>query len=172
MARALAASKTAGAFLCIGEGAGEVGTWILDGMDHSSGLVTLVQDEREAAVLERELDRDVRASVHLQDAASFLIDVHAHRFDLIVDLITDEHPEAVWLGLGLLQSGGVYLAPHLGGLSHETLTRRARGSDGQPSPLEPDDFEIARFSDRLDSLMIVRRTERIRRKRRSRSKIR
>ena len=61
IARALAASKPAGTFLCIGAGAGEIGAWILDGMDHSSGLVALVQDEREAAVLERELDRDVRA---------------------------------------------------------------------------------------------------------------
>jgi len=172
MARALAASKAAGTFLCIGEGAGEVGAWILDGMDHSSGLVTLVQDKREAVVLERELDRDVRSSVHLQDAASFLADVHAHRFDLIVDLITDEHPKAVRLGLDLLRAGGVYLAPHLGSLSHETLTRCARGSDGQQSPLEPDDFEVARFGDRLDSLIIVRRTERIRPKRRSRSNIR
>jgi hypothetical protein len=172
MARALAASKTAGTFLCVGAGAGEIGAWILDGMDHSSGLVALVQDDREAAVLERELDRDVRASVHLQDAASFLVDVHAHRFDLIVDLVTDEHPRAVWLGLGLLQAGGVYLAAHLESLSHETLTRFTQGSDGQQSPLEPEDFEIARFGDQLDSLIIVRRTERIRSKRRSSSKTR
>ena len=170
MARALTASKTAGAFLCIGEGAGEVGAWILDGMDHSSGLVTLVQDEREAAVIERELDRDVRASVHLQDAAEFLTDVHAHRFDLIVDLITDKHPKAVRLGLGLLRAGGVYLAAHLDRLSREALTRCDRELDGQPFPLEPDDFEVARFGERLDSLIIVRRTERIRPMRRSRSK--
>jgi predicted O-methyltransferase YrrM len=172
MARALAASKTAGAFLCIGEGAGEVGAWILDGMDHSSGLVALVQDEREAAVLERELDRDVRASVHLQDAASFLIDVHAHRFDLIVDLVTEEHPKAVWLGLGLLRAGGVYLATHLGDLSHEVFTRCARESDGQPPPLEPEDFELARLGDRSDLLMMVRRAERIRPKRRPMPKTR
>ncbi|MFB3117228.1 MAG: hypothetical protein ACE1ZP_00560, partial [Myxococcota bacterium] len=87
MARALAASKTAGSFLCIGEGAGEIGAWILEGMDHSSGLVSLVQDKDEARVLEREMARDVRASVPLQDAESFLIYVHAHRFELIVDLI-------------------------------------------------------------------------------------
>jgi hypothetical protein len=172
MARALAASKPAGTFLCIGAGAGEIGAWILDGMDHSSGLVALVQDEREAAVLERELDRDVRASVHLQDAASFLIDVHAHRFDLIIDLISDEHPKAMGLGLGLLEAGGVYLAPHLGSLSHETLTRCARGPDERQTPLEPEDFEVARLGDRLDSLIIVRRTERIRPKRRSRSETR
>jgi hypothetical protein len=171
-ARALAASKAAGTFLCIGEGAGEIAAWILDGMDHSSGLVALVQDGYEAAVLERELDRDVRASVHLQNAESFLIDVHAHRFDLIVDLITDEHPRAVRLGLGLLRAGGVYLVSHLGNLSHEIFVKCDQGPDEQPSPLEPDDFEVARLGDHLDLLMIVRRTERIKPERRSRSKIR
>jgi predicted O-methyltransferase YrrM len=172
MARALAASKTAGSFLCIGEGAGEIAAWILDGMDHSSGLVALVQDKQEATVLERELDRDVRASVHLQDAASFLIDVHAHRFDLIVDLISDEHPRAVRLGLGLLRAGGVYLASEPGNLSDEIFTKSAQGQNGQASPLEAADFELSRFGDRLGSLIIVRRTERIRPKRRSTSKIR
>ncbi len=172
MARARAASKTAGSFLCIGEGAGEIGAWVLDGMDHSSGLVALVQDEDEATVLERELDRDVRASVHLQDPESFLIDVHAHRFELIVDLTADEHPSVVRLALGLLRAGGFYLASHLGNLPHEAFTRCAAALDGQLSPLEPDDFEVARLGDRLDSLIVVRRTERIRPKRRSRSKIR
>ena len=172
MARALAASKRAGTFLCIGAGAGEIGGWVLDAMDYSSGLVTLVQDKDEAAVLERELDRDVRASVHLQDAESFLLDVHAHRFDLIVDLITDEHPRAVLLGLRLLRAGGVYLASHPGNLSRETFTRSASGSDGQPSSLEADDFEVARLGDHLDSLIIVRRAESARRKRRSNPKTR
>jgi hypothetical protein len=172
MARALAASKAAGSFLCVGEGAGEIGSWILDGMDYSSGLVTLVQDEGEAAVLERELDRDVRASVHLQDAESFLTDVRAHRFDLIVDLIVDEHPRAVLLGLALLRAGGVYLASHLGSLSREPLTRSAPGPGGQPPPLEPDDFEIAQLGDRPDSLIIVRRAQPIQPKRGSKSRAR
>ena len=142
-------------------------------MDHSSGMVALVQDEREATVLERELDRDVRASVHLQDAASFLIDVRAHRFDLIVDLITDEHPRTLRLGLGLLKAGGVYLASHTGDLSNEVLTQcDQRGPDEQQPSLEPNDFEVARLGDHPSSLMIVRRTEPIRGKRRSRSLIR
>ncbi len=55
VASALAASKTAGTFLCMGDGAGEIGAWVLDGMDFSSGLVVLVQDPDEAAVLVREL---------------------------------------------------------------------------------------------------------------------
>jgi hypothetical protein len=172
LARALAASKMAGTFLCIGAGAGEIGGWVLDAMDYSSGLVTLVQDKDEAAVLERELDRDVRASVHLQDAESFLIDVHAHRFDLIVDLIADEHPRAVLLGLSLLRAGGVYLASHPGNLSRETFTQSAPGSDQHPLPLEADDFEVARWGDQLQSLIIVRRTESARRRRRSNPKAR
>ncbi len=151
----------------MGAGAGEIGAWVLDAMDHSSGLVTLVQDEDEAAVLEREFDRDVRASVHLQDAEAFLIDVHAHRFDLIVDLIADEHPKAVLFGLGLLRAGGVYLASHPGSLSREAFPRPAPGSGTQPPALEADDFELARLGNSLESLIIVRRTEPARRKRRS-----
>ena len=168
MARALAASKTAGTFLCIGEGAGEIGAWVLDGMDHSSGLVALVQDEVEAAVLEHELDRDVRASVHLQDAESFLVDIRAHRFDLIVDLIADEHPTVVRLGLDVLEAGGVYLASHLGDLSDENFTRCTPRPNEQPASLESDDFEVARWGDRLDLAIIVRRTERVQMKRRPR----
>ena len=135
MARALAASKAEGTFLCIGEGAGEIGAWLLDGMDFSSGLVVLVQDPDEAAVLVRELDRDVRASVHLQEAAPFLVDVNAHRFDLIVDLIAEQHPQVVGLGLSLLQQGGIYLASHFGSSLHDAFTQcpRSRRDDKRRS---------------------------------------
>jgi len=169
MARALAASKKAGAFLCIGSGAGEIGAWVLDGMDHSSGLVVLVEEKREAAVIEREFDRDVRASVHFQDAAVFLNDVRAHRFHLIVDLIADEHPKIVRRGLGLLREGGVYLASHLGDLTRETLARCDQAPAGQISTFEPEDFEVASLGDPWNSLIIVRRVESIRKKRRARS---
>jgi len=171
LARALAASKRAGSFLCIGGGAGEIGGSILDAMDYSSGLVALVQDEREAAVLERELDLDVRASVHRQDAESFLVDVRAHRFDLIVDLIADAHPRTLLLGLGVLRAGGIYLASQLGSLSRETFARCPRGAGDPPAPFEPDDFEVARLGDPLDALIIVRRTQPLRPSRRSRAPI-
>lgn len=172
LVRALTASKTAGSFLCIGEGAGEIGGWVLDAMDYSSGLVTLVQDEEEAAVLERELDRDVRASVHRQDPESFLTDVRAHRFDLIVDLVSDDHPRAVLLGLGLLRAGGVYFGSHLATLPREGFTERDSPPDGHPPGLDPDDFEVAQWGDRLDSLIVVRRTQPIRPRRGSKSKAR
>lgn len=172
MARALAASKRAGAFLCIGAGAGEIGAWILDAMDYSSGLVMLVQDSGEAAVLEREFDRDVRASVHLQDAEPFLIDVRAHRFDLIVDLIAEAHPTIVCLELGALRAGGVYLGWHPEGVSRESFAQCAVDTGGQAASLEPGDFEVARFGEHLDARIIVRRTHPMRPKRRSRPKAR
>jgi hypothetical protein len=114
------------------------------------------------------LDCDVRASVHLQDAASFLLDVRAHHFDLIVDLIADEHPKTLRLGLGLLGAGGVYLASNLGNLSNETLAQCEQEPDERQSPLDPADYEIARWGSHLNSMIIVRRTERVRKKRRSR----
>jgi len=172
MARALAASKAAGNFLSIGEGAGEIGAWVLDGMDFSSGLVVLVQAPEEAAVLECELDRDLRASVHLQQAASFLIDVNAHRFDLIVDLIAEQHPQVVQLGLGLLQPGGVYLVSQLGNSLHDAFAQCTPKSQGRQAAIEPDDFVAAALGDDRAALMIVRRTGRIQPKRHPRSKIR
>jgi predicted O-methyltransferase YrrM len=172
MARTLAASKSTGSFLCIGAGAGEIGAWILDGMDLSSGMVALVQDEREAAVLARELDCDVRASVHLQDARTFLIDVSAHRFELIVDLVAGERTATVQLGLCLLRPGGFYLAAHAENLSDEALTRSAAGSDEKFARLEPDDFALTRFGDRSDRLIIARRVTQLPAKRRSRSRLR
>ena len=134
--------------------------------------MALVQDENEAAVLGRELDRDVRASVQLQDAESFLTDVHAHRFDLIVDLIADEHPKAVFLGLGLLRAGGIYLASDPGRLLREVFSRSAPDSNAQPSALDADDFEVARLGAGPEALIIVRRGESARRTRRSKQKIR
>jgi predicted O-methyltransferase YrrM len=172
MARALAASKAAGTFLCIGEGAGEIGAWVLDGMDFSSGLVVLVQDPEEAAVLECELDRDVRASVHLQEAVSFLIEVNAHRFDLIVDLIAEQHSQVVQLGLSLLRLGGIYLASHFGDSLHDASTQCVPKPQGRQAAIEPDDFAVAALGDDRAASIIVRRTGRIQPKHHPRSKIR
>jgi hypothetical protein len=89
-----------------------------------------------------------------------------------VDLIAEEHPRAVRLGLGLLRAGGAYLASHIGSLSRETSAEHAQGQHERQPPFDFDDFEVARFGDRLDSLIIVRRAARTRPRRRSSSKIR
>ena len=86
LARVLAASRPGGVFLCLGGGAGEMGAWVLGGMDLSSRLVVVVQDGDEDDKLRPVFGDDLRITVHVQDAVAFLGDVRDHRFDLITDL--------------------------------------------------------------------------------------
>lgn len=159
--RVLAASKPAGAFLCLGEDVGEAGAWILDGMDWSSGLVALVQRPHEAVVLERELGRDPRVSVHRQDARAFLGDVRAHRFDLIVDRSGADHPDVLRLGLGLLGDGGFYLARRrVGAHLAETLAQGSAPSAPLVPGGEPAEWILASLGDAQDTLILTRRPAR------------
>jgi predicted O-methyltransferase YrrM len=166
--RTLAASKASGTFLCLGEGAGEAAAWILDGMDLSSGLVALVQEPEEEAALERELARELRASVHRQDAEAFLLDVSSHRFDLIADLTARERPAVARLGLGLLRTGGLYVASHAGNTLDSVFAQRAAHSDARVPRLAADAFSVALLEDTGDLVLITRRPERTRPSRRSR----
>jgi len=74
------------------------------------------------------------------------------------------------LAFGLLTAGGVYLASQPGPLSLEALAEFDTASGARESPLDPNDFEVARWSDRANSLIVVRRTEPIRNRRRSKSR--
>lgn len=124
MLRVLAASKSAGHVLCFGDDAGEAGAWVLDGMDMMSGLVVLVQQPEDEALLRPEFDCDVRASVHRQEVEPFLVDVNAHRFNLIVDRVAGEHPEILRLALGMLRPGGLCVVADAG----ETVARALAGN--------------------------------------------
>lgn len=167
LVRALAASKPSGTFLCLGESAGEAAAWVLDGMDLSSGLVALVRRPEEEAVVKRELERDLRASVRRQHPDSFLVDVRAHRFDLVVDLVAGEHPLALRRGLALLRPGGVCVASQVGNALQEAFAPCAADSDAPPPSLAADEFSIAPTSLAGEVLVIVRRPARIRPRRRT-----
>jgi predicted O-methyltransferase YrrM len=166
--RALAASKSGGTFLCLGEAAGEAAAWILDGMDLSSGLVALVRESDEEAALKRELERDLRISVHRQDAQTFLLDVSAHRFDLIADLTLGERPALVRLGLELLRPGGLYFASRAGNTLCAVFAQDAPESDPSAPRLAADGFAVGHLNEVEDAVLIVRRPERSRPRRRSR----
>jgi hypothetical protein len=165
---ALAASKPRGTFLCLGEGAGGAATWILDGMDLSSGLVVLVRAPEEGAALEPELERDLRVSVHRQDAQGFLRDIHAHRFDLIADLVDGEHAAVARLGLHLLRPGGFYVASRAGATLQAAFAPGALASDPSVPQLAADAFSIAQLDATGDVTLVARRTERPAPRRRSR----
>ena len=116
MTRALAASRPGGVFLCLGRGAGEMAAWIFDGMDLSGRLVIVLQTDQEADALRALLDDDMRITVHVQDAVTFLGDVRDHRFDLITDLnpaqSADRSADLGRLALTRLAPGAFYLSLH------------------------------------------------------------
>lgn len=133
LARVLAASRPAGVFLCLGRGAGEVATWILDGMDLSARLVVVVPDNDTAGMLGPVLGDDLRVTVHVQDPLDFLRDVRDHRFDLITDFDPGHAAELTRLALHRLTLGAFYLSRHASAELTEVLAAQspASGDAGQ-----------------------------------------
>lgn len=110
LCRALAASRPGGVLLAFGDGAGAAGVWMHDGMDLASRLVVVTGADA-AEPLRAALGDDLRVTVHVQDPAEFLADVHAHRFDLVVDASVDPPQTRTRLAVAGLAPGGLYLAP-------------------------------------------------------------
>src|SRR6185312_12512892 len=65
--RTLAATKPAGDFLELGTGTGIATTWLLDGMDQRSRLISVENDEAVLAVAKKFLGDDQRAGFFLAD---------------------------------------------------------------------------------------------------------
>lgn len=112
LCRVLAASRPGGVFLCLGDGAGGMGAWVLDGMDLASRLVVVVGDEDEAGAVRPVLGDDLRVTVHVQDPAGFLGDVSGHRFDLITDLCPGPPAAVTGPALAALAPGGFCVTRH------------------------------------------------------------
>jgi hypothetical protein len=132
LCRVLAAARPGGVFLCLGSGAGGIGAWILDGMDLSSRLVIVAGGDDEADLLRSVLGDDLRVTVHVQDAAGFLGDVHEHRFDLVADLCPGPPAAATRLALGALAPGGFCVTRHDIAELAKMLSAEAPGSESIP----------------------------------------
>jgi len=107
--RTLAAIKPAGRFLELGTGTGLATTWLLDGMDQDSQLLTVEHDPKVARIAQKYLGQDQRVSFHINDAALFLERSASHQYDLIF--------ADTWAGkythlneaLKLIRDGGLYV---------------------------------------------------------------
>jgi predicted O-methyltransferase YrrM len=113
--RTLASTKPGGAFLELGTGTGMGTAWLLDGMDSTSTLLTMDNDEKRVAVARRCLEHDSRVTFHVMDGVAFLQQMHdqGQTFDLI---FADTFPgKYVALGdaLRLLRIGGLYIIDDL-----------------------------------------------------------
>lgn len=107
--RVLAASKPGGVALQAGSGSPALSAWLLDGMDITSRLVTVVNDGRLLPVVRQHVGNDIRVAIHSQDLLEFLSDIRAHRLQLIV---FDEAPESIDLvqaSLAMLDPGGLFI---------------------------------------------------------------
>jgi predicted O-methyltransferase YrrM len=107
--RTLVASKPAGNFLELGSGTGLSTAWILDGMDESSRLTTIDNDESLLAILQRHLGVDQRLTVICGDGDELLPSLANQKFDFI---FADAWPGKYRFldeTLSLLNPGGIYI---------------------------------------------------------------
>ena len=166
LTRVLAASRPGGVFLCLGGGAGEMGAWVLGGMDLASRLVIVVQNGDEADRLRPAFDDDLRVTVHVQDAAAFLGDVRDHRFDLITDLSPGQATELSRLALGRLAPGAFYMTRQSPAELTQMLSAQGAAAGTRESALDPNRFVLAHLPGELDVTLIARGPQKFLAKRR------
>jgi len=108
--RTLAASKPAGRLLELGTGTGVGTSWLLDGMDAASTLVTVDSNEAAVAVARRHLGQDARVSFRISDGVEFLTMLAGKTtFDLIFADTWPGKYDHLDDALALLKPGGIYV---------------------------------------------------------------
>jgi predicted O-methyltransferase YrrM len=111
--RALAASKPGGRFLELGTGTGVGTAWLLAGMDASSHLDSVDNDETVLVVARRHLGHDARVTFHVADAAEFLARLPSVHFDFIYADAWPGKFSHLNDALSLLRTGGIYVIDDL-----------------------------------------------------------
>ncbi len=107
--RTLAASKPGGRFLELGTGTGLASSWILDGMDSASTLLSVDNDAAVLNIASACLGADERASFILSDGADWISANSERRFDYI--FADTWHGKYLMLeeALTMLNCGGLYI---------------------------------------------------------------
>ena len=107
--RTLAATKPSGKFLELGTGTGLSTSWILDGMDEASTLITVDNDDSFLSIAKNALGDDQRLNIVLADGAAWIEKNAGKKFDYIFAdtwhgkyLLLDET-------LAMLNQGGLYI---------------------------------------------------------------
>ena len=107
--RTLAASKPGGKFLELGTGTGLSASWILDGMDIGSTLVSIDNDPRFLEIAERYLGDDTRLTLTCIDGEEWVLQNKGKKFDYI--FADTWHGKYLLLDevLEMLSPGGIYI---------------------------------------------------------------
>jgi predicted O-methyltransferase YrrM len=110
--RALVAAKPGGRFLELGTGTGVGTAWLLDGMDHSSSLITVDSDPQVVEIARRHLGQDPRVTFRVGDGGAML-DEMTQQFDLIYADAWPGKYTHLDRALSLLAVGGIYFIDDL-----------------------------------------------------------
>ncbi|MFC3560413.1 O-methyltransferase [Pedobacter jamesrossensis] len=107
--RTLAASKPAGSFLELGTGTGLSTSWILDGMDKDSNLISVDNDDKFLNIAKSFLETDSRLNLIPSDGGEWIENNRDKKFDYIFAdtwhgkyLLLDE-------AIAMLNKGGFYI---------------------------------------------------------------
>src|SRR6202012_3807029 len=107
--KTLAASKPGGKFLGLGTGTGLSTTWILDGMDGSSTLISIDNDETLLNIAKENLGVDKRLKLVCTDGGDWIKQNEGQKFSFI---FADTWPGKYLLldeVLNMLETGGLYI---------------------------------------------------------------
>jgi predicted O-methyltransferase YrrM len=107
--RTLAASKPSGKFLELGTGTGLSASWILDGMDRDSSLVSVDYEEEFLQIATKFLDSDSRLTLVHADGGKWIEENRGAMFDYI--FADTWHGKYLMLDevLSMLNKGGIYI---------------------------------------------------------------
>ncbi len=107
--RTLATSKPSGKFLEMGTGTGLSTSWLLDGMDAGSSLISIDNEEKFLKIAKEHLGNDKRLELICMDGAEWFEQNKQERFDFIFAdswhgkyLLLDE-------AISMLNKGGFYI---------------------------------------------------------------
>jgi len=107
--KTLAASKCGGRFLELGTGTGLSTTWILDGMDEKSTLISIDNDETFLNIAKENLGVDKRLKLICSDGGEWITKNSRQRFDFV---FADTWPGKYLLldeVLDMVEKGGFYI---------------------------------------------------------------
>ncbi len=107
--RTLAASKSSGKFLELGTGTGLSTSWILDGMDNESSLISIDNEPLFLEIAKNKLGIDNRLSLILTDGGKWVEENKSQKFDYI--FADTWHGKYLLLDevLSMLNKGGLYV---------------------------------------------------------------
>lgn len=107
--RTLASSKPASRFLELGTGTGLSTSWILDGMDSNSTLISIDNDEKFLNIAHKYLDQDKRLKLVLSEGEDWVKSNLGQKFDYI--FADTWHGKYLLLDevLEMLNRGGLYI---------------------------------------------------------------